>query len=86
MPGDYFIWINDTANAVTIAPDPNNDDFWPLESQSHTIQPHGHLALQIPDDADANMEYALIVTFAGGGSCTQDTQPKLIVGSGMGGS
>lgn len=83
MPGDYFVWFNDTANAVTIAPDPNNQDFWPFPSQSHTIPAHGHLALQIPANADTDMEYDLVVTFDGGGGCTQDTQPKIIIGSGF---
>lgn len=83
-PGDYFIWYNDTTSEVTIAPDPNNDDFWPLGSQSHAMGPHGHIALQIPASAEPGKEYALVVTFTGGGGCTQDTQPKLIVsGSGM---
>jgi hypothetical protein len=83
MPGDFFIWKNDTANAVTIAPDPANPDFWPLGSQSHTIGAHGHLALSIPTDADRGKEYNLVITFDGGGGCTQDTQPKLIVGTGF---
>ena len=83
MPGDYFIWKNDTGNAVTISPDPSNPDFWPLQSQSHGIGAHGHLALQIPPDAETGKSYNLIVTFDGGGGCTADTQPKLIVGSGM---
>jgi hypothetical protein len=87
MPGDYFIWKNDTANPVTIAPDPSNPDFWPLGSQSHGVGAHGHLALQIPADAEMGKSYNLVVTFqGGGGGCPQDTQPKLIVGSGMGGS
>lgn len=87
MPGDFFIWKNSTANDVTIAPDPSNPDFWPLGSQSHTIAAHGHLSLLIPTDADTDKEYNLVVTFDGGGGCTQDTQPKLIVGgSGMTGS
>ena len=82
MPGDFFIWKNSTGNAVTIAPDPANPDFWPLGSQSHTIAAHGHLSLSIPADADSGKEYNLVVTFDGGGGCTQNTQPKIIVGSG----
>lgn len=83
IPGEYFIWLNDTGSAVTIAPDPANDDFWPFESQSHTISAHGHLAVQIPPDADAGKTYNLVVTYEGGGGCTQNTQPKLIVGTGF---
>ncbi len=87
MPGDFFIWKNSTAYAVTIAPDPANPDFWPLGSQSHSIGPYGHLSLSIPADADVDKSYNLVVTFDGGGGCTQDTQPKLIVGgSGMEGA
>jgi hypothetical protein len=81
MPGEYFIWRNDTVNAVTIAPDPNNDDFWPLPGQSYTIQAHGHVALQIDPEAETEKEYVLVVTFEGGGGCTEASQPKLIVGS-----
>jgi hypothetical protein len=87
MPGDYFIWKNDTGSAVTITPDPGNPDFWPFEGQSHTISAHGHKALQIPATADTNKTYNLVVAFDGGGGCPAATQPKLIVGgSGMGGS
>ena len=82
MPGQYFIWKNDTGSAVTISPDPANTDFWPFQGQSHSISAHGHKALQIPADAQINKSYNLVVTFDGGG-CPAATQPKLIVGSGM---
>jgi hypothetical protein len=82
MPSEYFIWVNDTDQALTIEPDPGNEDFWPFDSQSHAVVAHGYLAVQIPPDAETGKTYNLIVTYEGGGGCTQATQPKLIVGSG----
>ncbi len=86
MPGDYFVWKNDNTSGVTIVPDPNNRNFWPIGDQHHYIEAAGHHAVQVPANAAAG-SYDLVVTFDGGGGCTQDTQPKLIVGgSGMAGS
>jgi len=83
MPGDYFIWKNENTGGVTIEPDPGNSDFWPIEGQHHYIQGGGHHAVQVLPNAGAG-SYNLVVTFDGGGGCTQATQPKLIVGgSGM---
>jgi hypothetical protein len=84
VAGDYFIWQNDTANAVSITPDPGNSNFWPLPSQEHEVPANGHLALQIPTDAE-EAEYTLVVTSEGGGAvCPEAAQPKIIVGSNMG--
>jgi len=83
MPGDYFVWKNDNTSGVTILPDPSNPNFWPIGDQHHYIQAAGHHAVQVPSHATAGT-YNLLVTFDGGGGCTQATQPKLIVGgSGM---
>jgi len=80
--GDYFIWKNDTANAVVIEPDPANSDFWPLPSQSYTVQPHTRVHAQIPADAVRGKSYSLLVqTESGSGVCPQNTQPKLSVGN-----
>ena len=71
---------------MTIVPDPDNRNFWPIGDQHHYIEASGHHAVQIPANAKQN-RYDLVVTFDGGGGCNQDTQPKLIVGgSGMAGS
>jgi hypothetical protein len=86
MPGDYFVWKNDNASGVTIVPDPNNPNFWPIGDQHHYIEAAGHHAVQVPANAAAG-SYTLLVTFDGGGGCTAATQPKIIVGgSGVAGS
>lgn len=80
LPGEYFIWKNDTANSVNIAPDGANTDFWPLPGQDHDVPANGWLALQVPATAETDKSYLLVLTFEGGGACAQNTQPKLIVG------
>jgi hypothetical protein len=81
MPGDYFVWKNSGTDGVTIVPDPANPNFWPIGDQHHYIKGGGHHAVQVPANAAAG-SYSLLLTFDGGGGCAQDTQPKLIVGSG----
>ena len=81
-PGDYFVWQNTTSEPVVISPDPANPDFWPLESQQHTVPPNGFLAVLVPADAVMNNEYPLVVAMEGGaGACDEATQPKIIIGS-----
>ena len=83
VPGDYFIWENTTAGPVTITPDDNNTNFWPLPGQSHEVPANGWLALQIPDDADDG-EYTLVIATENGGAvCPQAAQPKIIIQSGL---
>jgi hypothetical protein len=81
MPGDYFIWKNDTAKTVSIVPDGGNTNFWPLSSQDHEVPPNGWSAVQIPSTATLDQSYTLVVTFEGGAGCPQLAQPKIIVGS-----
>ena len=83
VPGDYFIWENTTNATLTITPDDNNDNYWPLPGQQHQVPANGWLALQIPEDAEDG-NYTLVVAMEGGGTaCPELAQPKLIIQSGL---
>jgi hypothetical protein len=82
IPGDYFIWQNDTSETVIITPDPGNENYWPLPGEQHEVPPSGYLTLQIPTNAAPGQSYDLVVATAGGGAaCPQAGQPKIIVGT-----
>ena len=81
LPGDYFIWENNTPKPVVIAPDTNNSNFWPLESGQHEVPPNGWLAVLVPTEAEDG-EYALTVSTEGAGVCPQAGQPKIIIDPG----
>jgi hypothetical protein len=81
LPGDYFIWENNTPKPVLIAPDTNNSNFWPLESGQHEVPPNGWLAVMVPTEAEDG-EYALTVSTEGAGVCPQAGQPKIIIDPG----
>jgi hypothetical protein len=81
LPGDYFIWDNNTSKPVVISPDTNNPNFWPLESGQHEVPPNGWLAVMVPTEAEGG-EYALTVSTEGAGACPQAGQPKIIIDPG----
>jgi hypothetical protein len=83
-PGNYFVWQNTTSTGVVITPDPANPNFWPLESQQHTVPPNGYLTVEVPEDAEDG-EYPLALTLEGGGAaCPEEAnQPKIVVVSNM---
>ena len=78
LPGQYFIWENNTSKPVLIEPDPDNSNFWPLEGGQHEVPPNGWLTVLVPTDADSG-EYTLAVSTEGGGVCPQAGQPKIII-------
>lgn len=83
VPSDYFIWENTTNEIITITPDENNSNYWPLPGQEHQVPANGWLTLQIPEDA-AEGEYTLVIATENGGSaCPEAAQPKLIIQSGL---
>lgn len=82
-PGEYFIWQNLGANAVSIVSDPLDKRFWPLSGQGHQVGPESTTAVQVPEDAEEyTTGYLLKVTSGGQAICDDATQPRLIVGSG----
>jgi hypothetical protein len=77
--GEYFIWENATNETVTITPDDENENYWPLPGDQHEVPANGWLALMIPEDAK-NGNYTLVVATANGGAaCPQAAQPKIVV-------
>jgi hypothetical protein len=81
-PGDYFVWENTTSTAVVIKPNPENPNFWPLESEMHTVPPNGWVTVLVPENAEDG-EYPLVLTLEGGGAACPDlaNQPKIVIGS-----
>ena len=88
QPGDHFFWKNTTGQDVTIAPDPENEEFWPLPQQQYVVPAGDILHLQIPDNATptGSNPCNLTVTCPSGPVCgdRMTGQPKIIVGSSQG--
>ena len=86
-PGDYLIWLNDSADTLFTAPDPNNDNYWPLPQPQYAVPPHSWIAVAVPSEA-ASGSYPITVTDKlGQPQCLTHTQPIIIVqgGGGAGG-
>jgi hypothetical protein len=79
LPGDYFIWENNTAKPVLIAP--SGENWWPLDGEQHEVPPNGWLTLLVPTVAEDG-EYSLNVTAEGAGVCPEAGQPKIIIDTG----
>jgi hypothetical protein len=81
-PGEYFIWDNQTNHAITIKPDENNKNYWPLPGEQHVVPANGWSSIQIPGDAEEG-EYTLVVASEGNAVCPENAQPKIIIQSGI---
>ncbi|HEX4036949.1 MAG TPA: hypothetical protein VHX37_02740 [Acidobacteriaceae bacterium] len=80
-PGNYFIWLNESAGTQIIRPNPNNPDYWPLPQPHYAVPPHSWIAVAVPADA-TDGDYPVTVTDKLGGSqCPDDAQPIIIVQS-----
>jgi hypothetical protein len=80
-PGNYFIWLNETADTQIIRPDSSNPNYWPLPQPHYAVPPNSWIAVQVPSGATFG-NYPVTVHDKGGLSqCTELTQPIIIVGS-----
>ncbi|MGA8531755.1 MAG: hypothetical protein WB622_18690 [Acidobacteriaceae bacterium] len=83
--GDHFIWHNTGSLAVTIKPDTDNPENWPLSQAQYDLAPGDWVAVEVPSDAEAFPPgYILDIVYSNGSQPCQDlaTQPKLVVGGG----
>jgi hypothetical protein len=80
-PGNYFIWLNDTADTLIIRPSPSNPNYWPLPQPHYAVPPNSWIAVAIPAQATEGNYPITVTNKAGQPQCPQLGQPIIIVQS-----
>jgi hypothetical protein len=82
VPGDYFIWSNETfVDTLIIKPDPASGLYWPLPQPYYAVPPNSWIAVEIPDDAIEGAYPVIVENKLGQPQCPQLGQPVIIVQS-----
>jgi hypothetical protein len=80
-PGNYFIWLNETAETQIIRPSPNSPNYWPLPQPHYAVPPNSWIAVAMPADATDGNYPILVTDKLGGSQCKEMAQPIIIVQS-----
>ncbi|HEX4008269.1 MAG TPA: hypothetical protein VHX60_18990 [Acidobacteriaceae bacterium] len=80
-PGNYFIWLNETADTLMAEPDPANSNYWPLPQPKYAVPPKSWIAVEVPAYASAGSYPVIIANKLGAPQCPQLGQPVIIVQS-----
>lgn len=84
-PGNYFIWLNETAETLMVAADVTNPNYWPLPQPRYAVPPHSWIAVAVPADAVEGSYPVSVTDKTGKPQCPQQGQPIIIVQSDAGG-
>ncbi|HEX4067622.1 MAG TPA: hypothetical protein VHZ09_16500 [Acidobacteriaceae bacterium] len=80
-PGNYFIWLNESAETLIIRPNTANPSYWPLPQPSYAVPPNSWIAVAIPSDARDGQYPVTVADKLGQPQCPDETQPIIIVQS-----